>query len=165
MSQPEQSQHIIKEEKGNDLHEPAERRKDGQLVNWEINLGLAHLKHTTTTFIYWLHSCLWRHKDSAPQKTTLPYQCFCFQNRLHIFWDALIQKRFFRWRKQFNFRGDLTDISAKKSTGPYEFECTSMRGTFWERNVPNHVPNNVWCVHAGILVIWCRCFCGRLGYY
>ena len=114
MSQPEQSQHIIKEEKGNDLHEPAERRKDGQLVNWEIYLGLAHLKHTTTTFIYWLHSCLWRHKDSAPQKTTLPYQCFCFQNRLHIFWDALIQKRFFRWRKQFNFRGDLTDISAKK---------------------------------------------------
>ena len=43
------------------------------------------------------------------------YQCFCFQNEINYYLDNLVKKLIFLIMKINNFRGDLTDITAKKA--------------------------------------------------
>ena len=69
------------------------------------------------------HSYIWGNTSSSIQTLPQPapaearsLQCFCFQILIKCLLDALIQKVKFQILNIIIFRGELTDISAKKET-------------------------------------------------
>ena len=76
-------------------------QRTANFVNWEINLGLAHLKRTTITFIYWFAVMFMKAQGYVLhlRKQLFPISDSVFKIKLQFFLDTLIQKRFFRLRK------------------------------------------------------------------